>query len=90
MICRPPGALADGISHGVVKPVHPVAALVRLIELCRAPASAVGANASVSASVMPLFTRGNAATTEPPASASEGESLELLSSVEIFVHPTAA
>src|SRR6476619_5668179 len=59
MICRPPGALADGITHGVTPPLTPVAALVRLIELCRTPAPGLGLNASVSASQIPWFPRGN-------------------------------
>jgi hypothetical protein len=46
-------------------------------------------NVSVSASQLPL-TRGKAATIEDPAIAREGESTELLSSVEIFVQVTAA
>src|SRR5262249_19220334 len=89
-ICSPPGALADGMIHGVTPPVTPVAASLRLIELFRTVASALGVNASVSASHFPLFPRGNAATAVEPASAIDGESIELVSSVEIFVQPTAA
>src|SRR5689334_16473774 len=90
MICSAPGALADGSTHGVRPPFTPVAASVRLIDPCSTPASGLGVNASVSASAVPLCTRGKAATTDGPAKASDGTSLELVSSVEIFVHPTAA
>jgi len=82
MTWSPPGALADGITQGMTL-LHPVTTSVRLIEPLRTFASALGVNVSVSASQVPL-TRGNAATTEEPANASDGDASELLSSVEIF------
>src|SRR4051794_13299616 len=89
MICRAPGALAEGMIHGVTL-LNPVSASVRLIDFFRPVASALGSNASVSASQTPLVPRGNAATACAPAMASDGESIELLSSVESFVQPAAA
>src|SRR6187549_4254562 len=73
MICRAPGAPADGMTHGVRTPFCAVNASVRLIELCRTEASVLGLNASVSASQIPLLPRGKAATASGPAIASDGE-----------------
>src|SRR4051794_39702437 len=78
------------MTHGVRTPFCAVNASVRLIELCRTEASVLGLNASVSATQTPLLPRGKAATACDPAIASDGESIELLSSVEIFVQPAAA
>src|SRR5690348_2785382 len=75
MICRAPGALADGMIH-VCTLLNPVMASVRLIDPCNVLASALGVNVSVSASDTPLLARGNAATTDEPAKASDGESIE--------------